>query len=222
MTLRGPHLKQLHRLRWGLQLLTPLVFIAATASAQDVQSWNEIDLTATIHRVDLLVPLLARTDPAVANPQLAATGITADLHLPAHLTLTPGYLFADLAQPPYRVHVPLIAITESIRLGPFTIADRNRFEKLFSYPTQPFRYRNRLLLDYALRKAHLFLDDELFVNLKARNFNQNRLQAGAGVRVNRHLNLDLYYLQKNPPTGPAIHVVGSTLRIALARPGHSP
>ena len=76
-----------------------LFFLGLTsAKAQDLQSWNEVDLAASWRNVEFLVPLLARTDTRLPNPQLAATGITADLSLPWHLTLTAGYLFADLPQ----------------------------------------------------------------------------------------------------------------------------
>jgi len=68
------------------------------AAAQTLQSWNEVDVTASWHRVDLLVPFLARTDTNLPNPQLAASGFTADFPLPWRLTLTGGYLFADLPQ----------------------------------------------------------------------------------------------------------------------------
>ena len=66
-------------------------------------------------------------------------------------------------------------------MGGLTAADRNRFEKLISYPEAPVRYRNQLLFDYAVSRAHFFLDDEVFFNLSAGDFNQNRLQAGGGA-----------------------------------------
>lgn len=70
--------------------------LTALAGAQDFQLWDEVDLTASRRNVDFLVPFLARTDTRLPNPQLAATGITADFRLPWRLTLTGGYLFADL------------------------------------------------------------------------------------------------------------------------------
>jgi hypothetical protein len=91
--------------------------LAALARAQDFQPWNEVDLTASWRRVDFLVPLLARTDFRLPNPQLAATGITADLPLLWHLTLTGGYLFADLPQRSQVAHVPLFAVTKSFHMG---------------------------------------------------------------------------------------------------------
>ncbi len=210
---------------------TPLLFFPIACQevrAQQFQSWNEVDLAGTWGKVDLLAPFVARTDSSLPNPQLAATGLMADFHLPVHLTLTGGYLYADLPQDPYHVHLPLAALTETLHEGGFTVADRNRFEKLIGYPGEPVRYRNRLLFDYAVGCAHFFLDDEVFFNLSAGDFNQNRLQAGGGAHLRPRLLVDLYYLQKNPATGAATHVVGATLRITLTRehavmlPEHNP
>jgi hypothetical protein len=178
-----------------------LFFLAAMARAQDFQSWNEVDLTASWRKIDFLVPLVARTDTRLPNPQLAATGITADFPLPWHLTLTGGYLFADLPQRSQVVHLPLLAVSKSFRTGRIAIADRNRFEKLIGFGNSPVRYRNRLLLDLpfgARDQWHVFADDEIFFNLCGASWNQNRFQAGGGARLNRRLLLDVYYLQRNP------------------------
>ena len=67
------------RLVSGILLLLPA---ATLSSAQDFQSWNEVDLTASYKGIDFLVPLLARIDSSFPNPQLAATGITADFRVP--------------------------------------------------------------------------------------------------------------------------------------------
>jgi len=125
---------------------------------------------------------------------------------------------SDLPQSVGGVPVPLGAATTVFRPGRFTIADRNRFEKLMGYGTGPVRYRNRALLDWkvdARDRWHLFVDGELFWNLSNRTWNQNRLQAGAGYRLSRRLNLDLYYLQKNPAGAAGIYVLGSDLTVRL-------
>jgi len=223
---RGPRSPSL--LRYATALIVALVIAVAPGHAQDFQSWNEVDLAAAWGRIDLLAPFVARTDPSLPNPQLAATGLTADIHLPARLTLTPGYLFADLPQAGYLVHLPLIAVTATLHPGRLTVADRNRFEKLIGYPGSPVRYRNRLLFDYPIRRAHAFLDDEVMFNLSTGEFNQNRLQAGAGAHLAPRLLLDLYYLRKNPASGTVTHVLGTTLRFTLTQrtarftPTHSP
>ena len=143
-----------------------LVVLAATRShAQDFQSWNEVDLTASWKNIDFLVPLLARVDSSLPNPQLAATGVTADFRLPWHLTFTGGYLFAVVPQRLLDVHLPLFALTPTFRLRCVMLADRNRFEKLVGFQNSPVRYRNRFLVDvpFAAREHwHAFATNESF------------------------------------------------------------
>jgi len=202
-------------------VLILILLLGGLARAQDFQQWNEVDLTASWQGLDFTAPLLARTDSQLPNPQLAATGILAEFHLPWGLMLTGGYLFADLPQESYKVNLPLLALTETAHWGRFSLADRNRFEKLFGYPTEPVRYRNRILVDRPLgaqKRWHLFADDEIFFNLTNQSWNQNRFQAGGGVRLNRKLFVDAYYLQRNPGGGgETTRVLGSTLRVSLAR-----
>ena len=196
-----------------------MCLLVSPAIAQDFQLWNEVDLAASWKKVEFLAPFLARTDTSLPNPQLAATGITADFPLPWRLTLTGGYLFADLPQRSQLVHLPLVAITKSGAIGRFAVADRNRFEKLVGFGTSPVRYRNRLLVDRALGAHdgwHVFAGDEVFFDLSAGAWNQNRLQAGGGARLNRRLLLDVYYLQRDAsgPT-PTTRALGTTLRVTL-------
>ena len=196
-----------------------LFVLTTLAKAQDFQLWDEVDLAASWRNVDFLVPLLARTDTRLPNPQLAATGITADFRLPWGFTLTGGYLFADLPQLSDKVHLPLIALSKSLRAGRFTVSDRNRFEKLIGYPNSPVRYRNRLMVDrpFGVHDGwHLFVDDEVFFNLSSSSWNQNRFRGGGGARLNRRLFIDGYYLQRNPSGGaPTTRVLGTTLRVTL-------
>jgi hypothetical protein len=199
-----------------------LIFAGQLALAQDFQSWIEVDLAATWHRIDFLVPLVARIDSQLPNPQLAAGGMSADLALGRHLTLTGGYLFADLPQKSLRVHLPLVALTNSFRIGRVTLADRNRFEKLFSYANSPIRYRNRFLVEQALgARGHLFATDEVIFDLTNQAWSQNRFQSGGGFRLNRQVWLDVYYLRRNGSGGamPA-NVLGTNLRVSLTPPNH--
>ena len=169
----------------SLLCLTFLFLMRTTSHAQELQSWNEVDLSASWRHVDFLAPFVARIAPGSPNPELAATGLTVDLPLRWGLTLTPGYLFADLPQGNDLVHLPLLALTGTTHLHHLMLADRNRWEKLIGYRGNPVRYRNRLLLDRPLGsddRAHAFLDDEIFLNLSAANFNQNRLQTGPLIR----------------------------------------
>ena len=202
-----------------LRTILLLMLATTAASAQDFQSWNEVDLTASYKGVDLLVPLLARTDASLPNPQLAATGVTADFRVPLHLTITGGYLLAVLPQRWLNVHVPLMALTPTFRIRWFTIADRNRFEKLVGFGDSPVRYRNRFLLDLPFgtqERWHGFASNEVIFNLTAGNWNQNRLQFGGGRQLDSRLFLDVYYWRRvMSGSAPAQNVLGTTLRISF-------
>ena len=200
-------------------MLLTVAIGATVSSAQDFQSWNEVDLAASWKGVDFLVPLLARNDSTLPNPQLAATGVTADIRLPWHLTFTGGYLFAVLPQRSLDVHLPLVAVTPAFRFRRFMLADRNRFEKLIGFGTSPVRYRNRVLVDLsfgAKERWHSFADDEVIFNLSAGNWKQNRLQVGGGRKLTSRLLLDVFYLRRNLSGGAATqNVLGTTVRINL-------
>lgn len=184
----------------GARFLVSLLSLALGAGAsysRDLPSWNEIDLTASWRRVDFLLPLLARIDSNLPSPQLAATGVTADFQVHRHLTLTAGYLFAVLPQGSLNVHLPLVAVSPTLRLRRLVLVDRNRFEKLIGFGDSPVRYRNRFLLDLpfaAKERWHAFADDEVIfnINISAGNWNQNRLQFGGGRQLSSRLFLDHY------------------------------
>jgi hypothetical protein len=173
-----------------------LALLAPVTRAQDFQSWNEVDIISSWRRVDFMIPLLARVDSRLPNPQLAATGVTADFPLRWNLKLTGGCLFADLPQRSESVHVPLVALSATFRLGQLTMSDRNRFEKLIGFAGSPVRYRDRLLFDLPFGEHdrwHVFADDEAFFNLPIAAWNQNRFQVGGGARLNSRLSLDVYF-----------------------------
>jgi uncharacterized protein DUF2490 len=142
--------------------------------------------------------------------------------LPWRLTLTGGYLFADLPQrTPSDVHIPLVAVSKSFQLSRLTIANRNRFEKLIGFGTSPVRYRNRLLFDLPLGNRdqwHAFIDDEVLVDVSASKWSQNRFQVGGGRHLNARLLLDLYYpLRHTSSPSAETRVFGTTLKVLLNR-----
>lgn len=197
-----------------------LVFVCAVCRAQEFQFWNEVDLTASWKKMDFLMPAVVRSDPSLPNPQFVATGLVAFLPLSTHLKLVGGYLFADLPQKSQVAHVPVLAVEVAMHREHLTLMDQNRFEKLFDYASEPVRYRNLLLLDRSFGRNvqwHSFVDDEIFFDLSAVNFNQNRFQAGTGVHLHPRFLLDLYYLQKNPGSGAPTYAFGTILTVNLTR-----
>ena len=206
-------------MRWVFAVVCLCGLMGPVAKAQTVQSWNEVDLAANWNRASFTLPMVIRLDTQLANPQLAATGVLVDLPVARHFTITPGYLFADLPQNSTQVHVPLLAGSVVWQAGKFSLADRNRVEKLYGYGTEPVRYRNRILVDRPFglsHRWHAFASDEVFWNLSNATWNQNRLQLGGGVRLSRAAFLDMYYLQRDASGGAVeTRALGTTLRILL-------
>jgi Protein of unknown function (DUF2490) len=196
------------------------VLFSGTAYGQNFQQWSEFDVAWSSRSIGFLAPFVVRFDPALPNPQLVAGELTVDVPVARHLTLTGGYLFADLPQRAQsHVHLPLIAVSTTFRAGPVRIADRNRLEKLIGFGVSPIRYRNRLLVDLPLGpdgRWHVFGDDEVFFDTSASQWNQNRLQLGTGARITSGVGLDLYYLQRRVSGGSSsTNVFGTTVRLTL-------
>src|SRR5262249_8419773 len=181
--------------------------LTTTVQGQDLQWWGEVDVTGDWRAVHLLVPSVIRVDSQLPNPQLAATGVEIEVPLSRYITATGGYLFADLPQRAQsHVHLPLIAVSTTVRLGRLTIADRNRVERLIGYGVSPIRYRNRFMVELPVGRAdrwHVFGDDEAFLDTSVSNWTQNRLQVGCGARVASGVWVDLFYLQRRVAGGAA-------------------
>jgi hypothetical protein len=140
--------------------------------------------------------------------------------LSRYFRLTGGYLFADLPQRAHlHVHIPLIAVSTTVRVRRLVIADRNRLEKLNGFGASPVRYRNRVFVDLPLGgggRWHMFGDDEAFFDTFVSRWSQNRLQVGGGTRVAPDVSLDLFYLRRTLTGGaPGTHVLGTTVRVML-------
>lgn len=133
----------------------------------------------------------------------------------------------ELPQFSWQVYAPLIAASESVHVRTMRVSDRNRFEKLAGLGelgkraglgASPVRYRNRLMLEVPIGaddKWHVFTDDEVFYDFAISRWNQNRIRAGGGMRLNSRLFLDVYFLEQNERPSFEALVVGSTLRVAL-------
>jgi len=151
--------------------------------AQDLQTWNEIDVVGNWRKIDLTLPLVTRLDFRQSTPQLFAVGGLADIHLFADTVLTGGYLFVDLPTHNSEVHAPVISVSEKIRLGRLILSDRNQFERLVDLGrlgvhsglgSSPVRYRNRFLIDESLARplgGHLFAEEEAFYDFEVSHWN---------------------------------------------------
>lgn len=188
-------------------------------AAQTRQGWAELDFVGVWRGVTFTVPTIARLDTERPNPQLLASGLTADVRVTQLLGATAGVLVVSLPQGSGPlVLVPLVALSPSVALGPLRVATRLRLEQLRGLGDSPVRFRARLLVDLPLREGrwHLFASDEAIRDLTAGAWTQNRLQIGGGARLSPRVGVDVYWLHRTVPGAPtATEVLGVTARVRV-------
>jgi hypothetical protein len=174
---------------------------AKKVTESDMEAWSEVDFYIPITgRYSLLFPATVRISNTLQNPVLGGLGPSLNIVLNKDILLTAGYLYADLPHTAggLKVHVPLAAITLSLKLDRWQFSDRNRGERLIGVPGDPFRYRNRLGVQFKASKTwNAFASDELFYDSGASRWNQNRFIAGVSAALNQAATIDLYYVQRS-------------------------
>lgn len=209
-------------LRSAILLASSALLCGIGGHCQAIRYWPEVDLSLAVRRANLLIPSLSRVDSTQSNPQFVATGAVGTFNINRYWSVSAGYLFADLPQQNQIAHVPLVAFTPILTARHWTFPDVNRFERLVSYSSQPYRYRNRATADYAFgqsRTRHVYVSNEVFVNLSSRSWNQNRALVGVGIPVGRLTRMDAYLLQKSAPGGKEISAIGTVLTVTLSHRG---
>jgi hypothetical protein len=205
-----------------LALLFLLVGVAHAAPASDFELWSELDLSAQLgERWSLLFPFVARNSAQLSNPQLVGEGAIVSWRWTERVQLNGGYLVVSLPNTGrgFTVQAPLAAVTFGQRIGRFRLSDRNRAERLIGVPRDPFRYRNRFVVDVPIASEawRVFAADEVFYDFTAAAWTQNRFQVGAGRRLSRKTALEVYYLERSlrHAAPGSTHALGLTLEVRL-------
>lgn len=194
------------RMRFCIVAIVVLASQCKRAQAQktvtsDVEMWNEVDLYIPLtSRYSLFFPAAVRISDTLQNPVLTGLGPSLSIVISKDILFTAGYLYADLPHTAggLAVHVPLASITLSRNLGRMQFFDRNRGERLIGVPGDPFRYRNRLGVQFKASKAwHAFASDELFYDSGASKWNQNRFLAGVTETLTPATTVDLYFVRRS-------------------------
>jgi hypothetical protein len=200
--------------------------VSTVAFGSDIQMWNELDLTAAFGRVQLTAPLVVRNSFQLANPQIAAGGILAEVSLEKWISLSGGYLLAGLPNTGkgYTSNIPLLAMTLKHSLGRLQLSDRNRAEKLYGLPNSPVRYRNKVSASIPLGGGRWvpFVTNETFYDFSKSGWTQNRFQAGISHPLTARLRLDAFFLERSDLRSSAnsVHAIGLTLSIDLKPKKH--
>jgi len=224
------------RLPWRSTLLASAVLAAgaaaaASAEAQAVKSadnqlWSEIDVSAQVAaRLALTATVVDRQGDGLPNPTLWGGGLTGDLRLSPNWSIGAGAyeVQARSAVSGGRLNatLPLAYITADGSAGGFHVSDRNRIEDEVGLPGDPWRYRNRLMVERPLHIAlpirSIFVSDEVFYDFGQRRLSRNRAQVGVTLTPVGPAALQLYLMRQDDafahPSG--LNILGLTLKVEI-------
>lgn len=202
---------------------------ARVAPEDDMQSWNEVQLTIPVNkRLDLVLNGIVRFGDDVSEFVYERAGVALGFKAGKYLTLTPSYSYIATQQPEtrrkgYENRPGFAAMIRLPQLEKVTITDRNLVERrIFNSRPDTTSYRNRMHAERpfslgSLGAVRLFIADEVFYDTTPRAWTRNRFTIGGGRALNKNSALEIYYLRQNDKRSRPgdLHVIGTTLRFRL-------
>lgn len=173
---------------------------------EDVQSWNDLQLTVPIEKkVDFVTKLTLRFGKNVSRltEQHFNIGFA---WKPTHaLTILPyyRYIYARNSAGQFRVeNRPSIAVSYKFPTKSFGLTHRSTFERRLREPRNTWRYRAMLTVDKdipasLIPKAKWFVADEVFYDSATGRFSRNRFSIGITKTISKQLSWDIYYTRQN-------------------------
>ena len=106
--------------------------------------------------------------------------------------------------------------------GPLRLANRSRIAYRNKNTSDSWRYRNQFKVSHVLPVKKIIIEpfatEEIFWDLTAREYNQNRAALGVQLGLNKHMTVSLYYLLKSSKRDSdwdEAHVLGSTVTFSV-------
>ncbi len=210
-----------------LILLLALVFSTSAVAQQDdedVQSWNDLQVTVPLNkRVDLTLFGTLRLASNLTQASEARIGAGLGFKVTDAISIAPSYL----------------AITSRNTAGSFKDEHRFAVRGTYKFPTKSFGLSHRSTYEYRVRtagnswryragivfekklptkflpKSKLFIIEEVFYISTTKRFSRNRFSIGVNREINKKLSLDIYYLRQNDGySRPGdLNVIGTTWKV---------
>lgn len=178
----------------------------AAQDDEDVQSWNDVQLTIPMSKhVDFTTKLTLRFGKNISR-------LTDGRYLfgfvwkpTKALSISPFFWYisarntAGLYMTENRLNV---SATYRFPTKLFGLSHRSTLERRLRSPRNTWRYRAMMTVDKDIPKtiipnAKWFIADEVFYDSATGKFSRNRFSIGITKIINKHLSLDLYYTRQN-------------------------
>lgn len=200
---------------WSKLLLSAIITAAlfwcvgaqtTQADDEDLQSWNDIQLSIPVHKkVDLLVQTTFRFGSNMSKLSEARGGGGVSVKLNKAFSISPTYLYIEsrnTAGAFLTEHRYSLRGTYKFPTKKFGLSHRSTYDYRVRSSGNSWRYRPSLTFEKALPekfipKAKFFVTEELFYVSTTKKFSRNRFSIGISKTISDHLTLDLYYLRQN-------------------------
>jgi hypothetical protein len=180
--------------------------IAVPIDHEDIQSWNETQLTVPLSvHFDFLTRLNLRfvNNLTNLNDERFVMGF---VWKPSKaLSISPAYIYVDDGNPPRKFRLENrfnLAATYRFPIKSFGLSHRSSIERRLRRSSRSWRYRTQLSFDKDLpvtfiSKSKFFMSEEVYYDSLAKRFSRNRFSIGITKMLSPHLSLDVYYMRQN-------------------------
>ena len=231
------HGVSLSNIKYSLLVRSPVIiaavlFAISTARGQaavddsDIQSWNEVVVTARISKsVDLYAAGTFWFGKNISRVQEARASLGLTFKLNPRLTFTPFVTamktrtFVGVLVPEYRINLRGVY---KFPVKHFGLSHRSHYEYRFRTLGNTWRYAPLLTADRRLPKSFapgmkVFVTEEPYYDSASHRFSRNRFSVGISKVVDKHLSFDVFYLRQDDTFSHPfdINVIGTNFRIGL-------
>lgn len=179
---------------------------AQTNNDEDVQSWNDVQLTVPMtKKVDFLTQITGRFGSNITQLTDARYLFGFVLKPNKAISITPFYWYisARNARGDFRDEHDLnLRAVYRFPFKKFGLSHRSQYEYRIRRPQDSWRYRAMLTVDKdipkdIIPKAKFFVADEVFYDSLIEKFNRNRFSIGITKTLTKKASVDIYYMRQN-------------------------
>lgn len=180
--------------------------IAQTADDEDLQSWNDVQLTIPVNKkIDVVLQTTFRFGQNISLLAEARVGAGPVFKINKSISFSPSYTYIETRNSAgifHNEHRYSLRGTFKFPIKSFGISHRSIYEYRVRSSGNTWRYRPSLTFEKALpekflSKAKIFITEEPFYVSTTRKFSKNRISLGVSKVINKILTLDVYYLRQN-------------------------
>ncbi len=178
---------------------------AAVRQAPDLQSWDELDVSARLlPQLDATWVSQTRFSQAAPNPSVFASGLDLNVSVNPNLIITPSYYyigFRSRGTSWAHTDTPILAVTALDTWGAWTLSNRARVAGIFGDGASYWIFLDRPRIDVDLGRgkwgSSVFVWDEFSYYSFYSGWTRNRVAAGWRVGLTREAALDIYGVHQN-------------------------